>query len=259
MSKLFDRLQYSFSPANTQIIFEYSDDVRDSMNSMGSFVPDWGYEDMRNNDVNSYLVNPVAGSTQLIIDTCQNIYSAANSAANVLGDIANTASQCKTSAINFYNHTNRLSGLVDVNSDTVFLPHYDTAIAIGKAVTHLIQQADGYSNGSTILGSFTSVLVNDELMIYYDSIKDYPNTINSSIELESSNLDPNVVNTIITTVEGVSSFLDFRRNHDENFYTQSRAVVDDFNNLKRFMDNGQTETYLIRNYLQSSKLQDRLE
>ena len=259
MSNLFNRLQYNFTPSNTQIIFEYSEDVKNSMSSMGSFIPDWGYEDMRNNDVNSYVINPVAGVTQLIIDTCQNIYSAANTVANVLGGISTSASTCKTSAINFYNHTDRLSGIVDINSDTVYLPHYDTAIAVGKAVTHLVQQSDGDSNGATILGSFTSILVNDELMIHYNSIKDYPNTINSSIESESSNLDIGVINTIITTIDGINNFLTFRRTHDENFYTQSRAVVEDFNKLKRFMDNGQTETYLIKNYLQSSKLKERLE
>lgn len=263
MIKLFNRLQYNFSPADPTIIFEYSEDVRESMNSLSSFLPEWGYEDLRNSDVSGYLVNPVAEITQLIISTCQDIYltanSVANSEANILSDVANTAKLCENTCGTFYSHTNRLSGLVEVTTDTIHLPHYDTAIAIGKAITHLVQQSDGYSNSSTILGSFTSILVEDELTIYYDTIKEYPNTINNSIDVgETSNLDSNIANTMIYNIQAITDFMNYRKYHDENFYSQSRLVVEDYDKLKRYIDNGQTETYLIENFLQSDKLKERL-
>lgn len=271
MSKLFDRLQYNFYPPNSSVIFEYSDDVKESMNSLPQLLPSWGYEDMVNNSVTGYTKNPVAESVQLIINTCNLIYTTANAGANTLQNIANSASLCKNTAIDFYNHTNRLSGVVEINEDTVLLPHYDTAVAVGKIVTHLVHQADGYSNGSTILGSFTSLFVDDDLVVHYNSIKDYSNTINNSISVEevddgngnseitwSSNLSNDNVNTIISTIDGVTNYLYGRRVHDENFFNRSKDIVTDYTKLKGFMDIGQTETYLLKNYLMTGKLKNRL-
>jgi len=264
MATFFDRLGYNFNPidgANT--IIEFSDASKASMNLVPPLLPEWAYDDITNNTVNGYVGNPVAGVTSNIILECIAIANSANSDINTLGEIMNISFECANNAYDFYDHTQRLSGVVEINTDTALLPHYDTGIAVGKNITFLTTQADGVSNSATILGSFTSILVEEELNIILDTISEYQNVISISIEDDGmgnvvSNLSNVMIDTIISDISNVSSYLVERRQHDENFFTQSKNIVEEYQNLKRYTMMGETETFLVNNFLATDKLKTRL-
>jgi len=114
-----------------------------------------------------------------------------------------------------------------------------------------------------ILGSFTSILVEDELNILLDTISEYQNVISVSIGDDGfgntvSNLSNVMIDTIISDISNVSNFLVERRQHDENFFTQSKLVVEEYQNLKRYTMMGETETFLVNNFLATDKLKTRL-
>ena len=138
MNSIFQQLGYNYSPSSNEII-TFDQNVLDSMNSVPQFLNSWQYEDMRNSDtaITNYLVNPVSTITQsiytisgLISDACGNVAD--------LATISTTANTTHISANNFLYHTNRVAGIEPINSDTVLLPHYDTAIGVGKSIMYIV-------------------------------------------------------------------------------------------------------------------------
>jgi hypothetical protein len=169
----------------------------------------------------------------------------------------------------FIEHTDRLSGLIepiaDEDNDTTLLPHLDTAMAIGKTLTYIINQSDGIQNNAPIMGSFTSILIEDDLTEQRNAIIDYPTLIEDSIYGEEfvgeppelvrySTLTEEQIDEIEENLSTISSTLTIRRTHDENFFTKSKMVLDDFNKLKKFKDMGQTERNLTQNFIGTEKL-----
>lgn len=261
MATLFEKLQFNFS-GGTDVITEFSPEVTQSLNTTPSFLPEWGYNDMLADDDNSYVTNPMEGSTSSIINICNSMTYEANVANNQLSDLMNASTLCSSTATGFRDHTRRIAGTVEINSTTALLPHYDTAMGIGKALTHIVYQADGYANTAVVLGSFTSLLIEDELQNHVITISSYPATINSSMTYDgntaTSNLSNTTVNTMISSVLTINTLLADRKWHDENFFNQSKSIVSRFENVKRYTSMGATDDLLVRNYLSTQKLKDRI-
>jgi hypothetical protein len=270
MSSIFQQLGYNYTPSAGEII-DFDQKVLDTMNSMPELLNPWQYEDMRNEDtaISNYLLNPVATIATSIKNTCISIESAC-AGVNNLATVASTANAVHTSANNFILHTNRISGLEPINSDTVLLPHYDTAIGTGKSIMYIIYQSDGVQNNAPIMGSFTSLFIKDDLTVKYNTISDYPSLISNSIstisyEVEGntvtelvSNLTPTQISTIISNVSDVGNTMNTRRTHDENFYTNSSNVLDQYNQMKKYKSPGSSETNIINNYIGTTRLKNNL-
>lgn len=260
---LFELLNYSFTPANANVIIEFSNDTTKMMNTLSSLIPEWGYNDIKSANVSGYMKNPVSDVTNSLLNVVTSISTASSNVPNI-HQISTSANTAINAVSNFYQHTQRLSGINEVDANTAELPHYDSAIGLGKIITFLTYQSDGYSNGSTILGAFTSILVEPELQVLLDGITDYPGIINNSLSYNyltyqmESNVSSNVRNTISDSMNTITTFVDTRRLHDENFYTNSRNIVDEFNTIKRFSRMGETEQFLISNYVGTDKLLVRL-
>jgi hypothetical protein len=98
------------------------------------------------------------------------------------------------------------------------------------------------------------------------TIQSYPTTIKNSIVVTSdefgttytSNLTTIQVTTIINGINSIKNIMDSRRIGDVNFYNNSRSIVDDYNSVKQFANPGQSETYLINNYIGTDKLKSRI-
>lgn len=287
---IFDRLEYNFETTSNSI-FELSSNTQSFMNTVPSLLTDWQQQDIANNDVGGYFKNPVANVTQDIRDTCNTIFSllspvpATNTNA-VIGttvDITNLFVTMNTQTSNiggnngglFIAHTNRISGVTPLSSspetgqDTALLPHYETAISTGQMMMYLTNQADGVSNNAPIMGSFTSILIEDDLDSLYSNISSYYTTISNSITItgtgispdnfvRTSNLSLDTVQTMANNIATINTTLAVRRNHDEKFYTNSRTVVDEYSQLRIFNNTGATANNLLQNYIGSDKLLTRL-
>lgn len=260
---LFGLLNYSFAPANANVIIEFSNDTTKMMNTLSLLIPEWGYNDIKDANVSGYMKNPVGNVTNSILDIVTSIYTSSSNVPNI-HQISTSANVAINAVSNFYQHTQRISGINEIEANTAELPHYETAVGIGKTIAFMTYQADQYANGATILGSFTSILVEPELQVLLDEITDYSGIINNSVSYNyltyqmESNVSTTVRNTISDSMNNIVTFVDTRRTHDENFYANSRIILDQYNEIKKYTRLGETENFLLQNYLGTDKLLTRL-
>lgn len=275
-------------------IIDFSKGVLDQMNAMPRLLEDWQFEDIANDDVGGYFVNPVADVTQNIRNTSNTLISllSANLSTNTqavtgsTGDITTLFTGMITLSANiggfnggeFIAHTNRLSGVTPLDAspstsgiDTALLPHYDTALATGQLMMYLVYQSDGVQNNSPIMNNFTSIVIEDDLNSLYSNIANYYTTISNSITVSGggtdantdpivrvSNLSLSVVQTMSNNLTTINTTLATKRNNDEVYYTTSRKIAGEFNELRRFNNMGATANNLVQNYVGSNKLLTRL-
>lgn len=269
MSSVYTRLGYDFTPANANVVITFANNTVSMLNSIPAFLDNWQYEDVGNSDTNNsnYLKNPVAVTVNAIIEICTQISSNSTLVASLepISSNANNITGLTTpvtvegSGNKFYNHTNRLSGLNEITPDTATLPHYDTAMGLGKAMTYITYQTDDIQNNSPIIGCFTSVVINDELEAKKTIILGYPQQVAASISPDgmggyTSSLTVGEIANISSNIASIHSLFETRRNHDENFYTSSQNILKDVQKLRKFSNLGQTEKELLINYLGTERL-----
>jgi hypothetical protein len=288
-SSIFSRLGYNFTDTNSDII-EFSDKVVSHLNALPTLVNTWQQEDIATSNTGGYFVNPLESITTNIRNTSNTIIPLLSSAAQTsalqgsTGTItslfasmnANLISISGNTGNNFIAHTDRISGVAPFSSteDPSEFPYYKIAIATGKVMVYLTHQSDGITNSAPILGSFTSLFVGDELQTVLDTVSTYTNTINTSITYtttllgtppntyiyttKTSNLSLATVQAMNNNVSYIIDTMNTRRTHDETFYQNSRAVLDDYNTVRQFSNMGETQDQLIQNYIGSDKLLSRV-
>jgi hypothetical protein len=282
MSRIFDRLGYNFQPKGNDVI-NFSEDAKSTLNAVPKLLDQWQYDAVATGDTEGYLKNPTKNTTVQIVSTVGQILSTSSGVDNLGGIVSRCLNivdhfvQGPTessppvlvlgSSTKYIDHCDRLSGVVEPNEETAQLPHYDTALAVGKSVTYIVNQADGIEDNSPVMGNFTSILVDNDLVILYSDILPYPNLIAASITCTTSddgtgntitvctsNLSSQQITQIQNKLNDIDNIFDGRRIHDENFFNNSRAVLDDFQKLRRFKDMGQSEKNLVQNYIGTEKL-----
>jgi hypothetical protein len=271
MANIFGRLGYNFESTGDQVI-EFSDKTIRTMNAVPKLLDDWQYEAVQNSDTDGYLQNPVQPITSSIISICSQIAANSVNVANLSTVMALASGISGVSGPEFIAHTDRISGLVepivDEDNDTTLLPHLDTAMSIGKSLTYIINQSDGIQNNAPIMGSFTSVLIEDDLTALRNAIIGYPTLIGDSLFGEEfigeppelvrySSLTAGQIEDIEDNLSSISGTLTTRRTHDENFFTNSKEVLADFSKMKKFKDMGQSEKNLTTNYIGTDKLNSK--
>ena len=158
-------------------------------------------------------------------------------------------------------HTNNVSGVNDVSNggDTVNdFPYQDTASGVGRFLIYITHQSDGVLNSSPIIGSMTSLFINDDLVsngtiVYNDRL-----TINSSVVSGNVTLSNAAIYEIVSHLQTANSYIGNRKNSDIQFYRNGRAVLSDFSALNKFNNMGETNKKLYLNYIGSDKLVTRL-
>lgn len=275
-------------------IIQFSNSVLQHMNTVPRLLDDWQFEDLANDDVNGYFRNPVYDVTTVIMNQCNqlvfllsdnpstNTNAVTGSTPTITGLFATinyvSANIAGFNGTEFIEHTNRLSGVTPVGAspsstgrDTALLPHYDTAMATGQLMMYLVYQSEGVEDNSPIMNNFSSLVVGDELLSLYGNVVTYYTTIQNSLTItgggtdantdpfvRTSNLSLATVQEMRKTINDIDSVLDTNRNNDEVYYTTSRKIANDFNELRRFNNMGATANNLIQNYIGSNKLLTRL-
>lgn len=262
---IFARLNYD--SANTASgVSNLSENTIVTMDRIPPLLNDWQTTDASANNVGGYFVNPCRTVTQSIWDAANSIVAITG-----LSSISNTASiyiacqSLQANANNFMLHTDRISGVTSPNASTATLPHYNTAIGIGKVVMQITYQSDGVQNNAPMMGNFTSLLAKDTLNTDYQTISGYPALITSSvysdgdlIPLYTTSLTPSQVTTITNNLQAINDLMYSRRTGDVKFYNNCQNIASDYNTLKQFSAPGMTESYLLQNFNGSPKLLSRL-
>jgi hypothetical protein len=74
----------------------------------------------------------------------------------------------------------------------------------------------------------------------------------------SSNLTPSQISTMATELTTIANFMTSSTSNDVTFYTNSVSVINDYNTVNQFTQMGDAESYLVNNFVGSSKLLSRL-
>jgi hypothetical protein len=256
---VYSTLGYNFSDPNGDVI-GLSKETQAHMNSMPAFIDAWQAKDIANGDVGGYFQNPVASNTNTIITVAQDLIIAANTGntANIAGcdTIGVSANALYLMAQSFLEHTNRISGVTPFTGQDLVNPYYDTAMGLGKTALYITNQTDAITNTSPIMGSFTSILIGPQVGTYAVSLQNTLITLTDGIT--ANTLSPTEITQINTDITNATNYLSSRISADVTYYANLRAFVDNYNQVKQFSNMGETQTYLINNFIGTPKLLTRL-
>jgi hypothetical protein len=276
MATLFSKLGYNYSDPHGDVT-SLSADTIEHLDSLPSIIEDWQSQDIADNNVGGYNQNPlgtistsIAVSANAILNVASTIEIFTNmGVSNVMANIANSANNLITTANNFKDHTDRVSGVTSYadyiteagSAIASTKPFKDTIKGYSKLLMYVIYQTDGISNTSIMYGAQTSLFTGPDMNVYYSALSTYANTINSSISYTpnvTSNITLTQVNTIYAMIANTVSLMDTRRTHDETFFTNMKTMVSDYQQTRQFSNMGESETDLVNNYTGSSKILTRL-
>lgn len=278
---VFARLGYNFNDPNGSIQ-DLSPETQAQLEAVPALIEPWAGNDLATSNVGGYYKNPVSSNTQIISNSANSIVAivtAANGLQGSTGTItalfANIASTIlATTCQSYILHTDRLSGVrnfdddVGANTSAIYTsPYKDPAIGYGKSAMYIVNQTDGIINTAPILGSFTSLFVGPQISANATIISPYANLINNSITVtidgsgntvHTSNLLQTVVTTIDNQLANTNIFLGTRENHDKNYYANLKIVSEDYQELRKLQNLGESESTLIEDFIGTNKLLSRL-
>jgi hypothetical protein len=240
------------------------------MDSMPPFITAWQAQDIANNDFGGYYQNPVQSVTMLIYENANAICEIANTGTGVinLANVRNSAAQLRSNAQEFLAHTSRLSGLIAFDGTDDVNPYLDMAMSFGRTAMYITQQTDGVTNNSPIMGSFTSLMIEPQLVANNNTLVTYKNQAQGSINMSfdivlqqnvyTSNLTGTQISTINTHINNLKNFMYTRQNNDVLFYYRVKTFIDGYNKTKKLNNMGETEKYLIMNLIGTEKAKSRI-
>lgn len=273
MSTIYGRLGFNSSdPLTESTSEELSENVKLQLSLLPPLLNKWQTKDVAESNTSGYFQNPLAGTLAQASAVANNmiklrgVSGSTNAITNLISNTGNIANTIYTSTTpNFLYHTNRQSNVIppDENTDEV---HYQTSMGIGKMIMYIVSQSDGITNNSPIIGNFTSLYTGNTLNTQITLATSSYNTLNNSITyvVIGGNTYPSSTITLEQAQELYNSFYNLNstmvtyRNQDNTFYTNSKAVMDDYNSVRQFKSLGQTENDLIINKIGTPKIVSRL-
>jgi len=275
MSSIYGRLGFNSSdPTTAASVTNYSSNVTTQMSLVPNLLQPWQVNAVASGTVGNYFQNPVANITLSIwtvantLNVIANNLTSSNSTTNTA--LANVYSTVKTlsstTANNYLYVTNRESNVVDQGSDTT-TPHYKTAMSQGKILSYLTSQTDGVQNNSVIMGNFTSITLGNTLSSLYTTMNTITNYLATTITVvgngvvgwaNTTSIDvanaQNLMNTVYQTYYLMTTY----PAQDSQFFQNSANVVSDFTTVQQFNSLGQSENYLLKNYIGTPSLASNL-
>lgn len=233
-------------------------------------LTDWQIEDVQTGSParSTYFKNPYTSNLASMNVSISSIKVSANSAN--LSNVFTAANNFTLAIGSFHFHTNNVSGLNVVTDPSC--PSYDTASGFGQMNMMNLTKTDGpQSNTSSILGSFTSLFITDEIQantnqfIYYDSElanslvilvgDDGLGNVTTNI---SSNLSSAEITNIVNYINSTTNQLNTRTSHDKTFYQNTLQVTSDIAFIQQFNNIGNTQKFLLNNVIGTPYLVNNL-
>jgi hypothetical protein len=264
---VYNRLGYNFDSTQFNGADILTPGVINLLNNTNINLSPWQINDLSNNTVGGYYQNPhqyTLATLSLYLDALSTLantqfitYTNATNAANTLSA---TLSALSPSLINFTSHTNNLSGVTQ-SANSMAYPDLSSGLSVGRQMLNITNTTDGIQNNTPILGTFTSLYVGNTLSSLSITIKNDYITLNNSISIISGNSTSNItnaaMNVIVSDVQTLKTLVETRRNGDITFYTNSLAVLHDYQTLLPFSNMGATQNSLIK-LIGTSKLHNAI-
>ena len=278
MSSIFGRLNFNFDETKFGDSIYLTDEAKNYLNTAPTELQTWQINDIANGNIEmtDYYKNPVINVANQFKSNVQNLstvlstiefYDNVVQSANLISGVANLIIEIES----FKNHTNNVSGVNtavsstnETGADALHFPDYDNAVNLGQQLLLLVNESDGVQNSTPLLGSMTSLFVEDELLSNTTILINDLLTVNNSLRLgppESnvySNLTSTQVNTILSHVTTANTLVAGRREHDWNFYRQGLAVLDDYFKVEKLTRTGNTQNYLVNNLIGTDRYKNNL-
>jgi hypothetical protein len=240
------------------------------LDAMPPFITDWQAQDIANKDFDGYYQNPMQSITMLIYQNANAISELANTGNGVLNlvTVRNSATQLRSNAQEFLSHTSRLSGLTPYVGTDNINPYLDMAMSFGRTAMYITQQTDGITNNAPIMGSFTSLMIEPQLIANNNTLLTYKNQVEGSINMSfdivlqqnvhTSNLTTQQITNINTHITNLNNYMQTRRIADIDFYSNVKYFIEGYNKTKKLNNMGETEKYLIMNLIGTEKAKTRI-
>lgn len=271
---IFERLSFSFDTSKFGSGFYVSQNAANSLNTFPSDIKSWQKKEIANGNISisNYFQNPVnsismsiSSNTALIRNFCLNdtLVTFPSNFAEAK-NLANTANNLLIQVLDFKSHTDNMSRLTVSTSntesvaDTANIPNYDIAMAQGQELVRLLYQTESVQNTTAILGCFTSLFINTELTSNNSIIANDYITLINSYNGTTSNISNSSLVTIRNHLETANTLMYNQRLSDWNFFKKQKQVLDDYYFVSRFNSIGNTENYLIQNYIGTTFLKNNL-
>ena len=249
---VYATLDYNFSDPNNYVENLSANSIA-HLNAMPAFIQSWQAEDIANHDIGGYFQNPVAGYVNTIITVSQNMVTTANS--GNISSIETSANSLVTTAQSFLDHTNRISGVTAYTGDTT-VPYYTNAMGLGKTALYITNQTDSITNTSPIMGSFTSILIGPQTYNAANTMSaDYIVLYNG---VSANTITQPQIDQILSDISNTSTLLSTRQSADVTYFTNLQIFVNNYNAVKQFSNMGETQTYLINNFIGTDKIKSRI-
>lgn len=173
----------------------------------------------------------------------------------------------------FKSHTDRLSGLAISDSDEM---DYEKAMSVGTQIANISNAVDGIQDFTPILGSFTSLFIEGDLVKYSNEIDSFDGelgytikaevwsntnyyTINTGVNIGVLPFTPTDCDNMIKKFDEVTNLLNMRREHDRNYYENCVQALEDYSQLSNFISVPcPPAIILLRDYIGTNKLKNLL-
>jgi hypothetical protein len=257
---LYATLGYNFNDPNGDVQ-TLSANAQAHMSSMPAFIQTWQAQDIINSSVGGYFQNPVSTDVNTIITVASQMFVLANTAANSntfsvnVNSLIIMANTLTIDATAFLAHTNRISGVTAYNGDNS-VPYYENAMSLGKTALYITNQTDGIINTSPILGSFTSLFIGPQISANAAILSN--DLIILTNGLSGNTLSNAQVTQIVTDLTVIDTLLTTRQSADYTYFTNLKNFVNNYNTVKQFSNLGETQTYLMNNFIGTPKLVTRI-
>jgi hypothetical protein len=260
---VYATLGYNFSDPNGYVL-SLSANAVSHLNAQPAFISTWQAQDIANNSVSGYFQNPVITYVNTILTTANTI--AANIAAANCAALATAQTACialAATGVAFNAHTNRLSGITPFVGNDSTNPYYSTAVSYGKTALYITNQTDNITNTSPIMGNFGSILIKPQISNQSNTIYPYIVLIANSITGDPSvgqntSLTAAQINQIVSDISNTNTLLSSQQSKDITFYGKLKTFSDNYNTTRQFTNMGDTQTYLINNFIGTPKLITRI-
>lgn len=286
MASIFNRLSYNFDSTKFGDAIDPTGKLEEDLTKIPSIMLKWQYDAIANNDVSGYLQNPVANITLQIKSNANSMLSISSNVANLetivsatqnlAGYVMNTGDEenpvyvpIEGECDKFKSHTDRISGVTSTTSPT--LPDFSSGIGVGEIILMLTNKYDGIVNNTPILGTFTSLFIEPDLIekniILNTDIGIVSNSIYTIEEDDGagntwtsyySNLSSSQLSTIVSNIVSIKNLMETRRTHDVTFYNNANAIVNDYQKMSQFSRFTPLKLHLIENYVGTNKLKNEL-
>ena len=257
---VYNTLQYNFSDPNGNVL-PLSLDAHNHLNSMPPFISTWQAQTIVDTGTGaistaSLYQNPLATIIQNIRNTANSIILNAAGTSSNSNNLINTAISLASTANSFMWHTNRLSNLVSFDGSDTVNPYYMQALSYGKTALYITNQTDSITNTSPIMGSFTSLFIGPQLNTNSTIVSnDY---VTYSTGIQGDTLTPTQYTKIGNDLNTASLLMSARQSADVTYFTNLKNMVNNYNTLKQFNNMGESQSYLVNNFIGTPSLVSKI-